>query len=544
MKYFSCLIALSVIFLQSCKNFNSEISEVKLIPVKNGDVYEYIDRDGKIVINPQFADATVFRDGVALVSNSGDHPKWGYIDENGKYLINPTYKDATIFSEGLAWVVAENSAPKAINLKGEIKITLLDALKVRAFKEGLAAFSVADSGGEKWGYVNTDGTIKINPQFFLASDFSDGKAGVKNKEGKCGFIDKDGKIVINYQFDDARRFRNKFAVVAFGGKCGVIDQNGKYTINPQFSEIYDDNGLFVTKQDGKYGWCDNGGKIIINPQFEDVSFFVNNDLAPVKSGNSYGYVNNEGKMMINCQFDEAGCFNGGLACVKSGGKYGFIDKNGKYVINPQFDRVAFDYYYYITGGATSHGEIETDYFNIDAIVGRIRKDVTDKDVAGLNLKTPISAVMSKYNKSQDDFSKYSSETVLINNEKLSNDASMSFYVLGSPWIKSSSGWYGYNYDFKSDYVPVGFAYKIFLKNKAKGKGRDIVKGIRDIFSGYVTDESKSKDNVVALKNSSQYVFIVDESKSNDIIVVVEPLSNFEVAGDSDAAEPVIDKTSY
>jgi hypothetical protein len=62
--------------------------------------------------------------------------------------------------------------------------------------------------------------------------------------GKWGFIDKQGKLVINPQFDRAENFVDGLAPVRIGdektGKWGFIDKQGKLVINPQFDEIVAD----------------------------------------------------------------------------------------------------------------------------------------------------------------------------------------------------------------------------------------------------------------------------------------------------------------
>ena len=57
--------------------------DISLIPVENGDEFQYIDKEGKIVINPQFSTATVHRDGIALVRTTGKKALWGYNKEEG-----------------------------------------------------------------------------------------------------------------------------------------------------------------------------------------------------------------------------------------------------------------------------------------------------------------------------------------------------------------------------------------------------------------------------------------------------------------------------
>lgn len=97
--------------------------------VKLSGKWGYIDRTGRIVINPQFEEAGDFSEGLARVKVGG---KWGYIDRTGRFLINPQFEEAGDFSQGLA----------------RVKL------------------------GGKWGYVDRRGEVVISPQFSEASDFS------------------------------------------------------------------------------------------------------------------------------------------------------------------------------------------------------------------------------------------------------------------------------------------------------------------------------------------------------------------------------------
>ncbi len=359
---FKLMLAAIATMLASCGGGDKNIASVKLIPVKMGEQFQYVDIEGKIVINPQFKEASIFRNGLALVQTSGENPKWGFIGEDGKFTIAASYVSATVFEEDLAWVVSENAAPTCINTKGEIKFILKNAKVVHTFSDGLAGFKEVNKEGEvKWGFVDKTGKVIINTQFASIGTFVNGKCPVSNKEGKWGFIDKQGKILINYQFDNANSFFDGFAVVKSDNKAGVIDESGKYKINPQFSGIQNDGNLFLINQDNKYGWADKEGKIIINPQFESAFPFTNNNLAAVQSGNSFGYIDKEGKIVINPQFDMALPFNGKLAVVVSSDKIGFIDNEGKYVINPQFDGVSKDLIEYFKSGNSYYNSVSSYY---------------------------------------------------------------------------------------------------------------------------------------------------------------------------------------
>ncbi len=337
-------------------------SMLKLFPVKIGTSFGYINREGKILINPQFNDATIFREGLALVKSSTDDPKWGFINEAGKYIISPIYNQATVFSDGLAWVVAENESPTAIDKQGNIKFTMTEAVEVNIFKEGLASFAILDNYEKKWGFVDKTGKIVIAPQFSEVGIFSEGQCSFKNGDRKWGYIDKKGNITINPQFDEADNYINGNAVVKTGGKSGVINAKGLYTVNPIYKTVMNDRSICLTELDGKWGWCDIEGKTIINNQFKEAYLFLESDLAPVKIGNKFGYINKEGKIVINPQFETALSFNGNLAMVETSNKIGFINNEGKYVINPQFDATSVDVILYLfRNDFSSNMTVKTEY---------------------------------------------------------------------------------------------------------------------------------------------------------------------------------------
>ena len=70
-----------------------------LVSVEQNDKVGFIDKAGKQVIPPRYADAQPFSEGLAAVRIKG---KYGYIDRSGKMVIPPQFEDAGPFSEGLA----------------------------------------------------------------------------------------------------------------------------------------------------------------------------------------------------------------------------------------------------------------------------------------------------------------------------------------------------------------------------------------------------------------------------------------------------------
>ncbi len=507
-------------------------SSVNLIPVSAGDNsssngnFQYINKEGKTIINPQFEDAGIFRDGLALVRTAGDSPKYGFINEDGKFAINANYKYATSFNDGLAWVVKENSAPEAITKDGKIAFTLKQADEVHIFSEGLAAFSVIDTSGSKWGFVDDNGTIAINPQFSRCGIFSDGLCPVENSEGKWGYVDKKGTLKIPYQFQSADKFENDMAVVESGDKYGVIDDDGKFIINPQFTFMVSDGDLFKVYQDKKWGWCDDEGKFVINAQFETALNFGKADLAAVKTGKEYGYVDREGKFVINPQFKEALPFVDGLAAIENGnGEIGFIDKKGNFVINPQYKRITQDYANYAYGNITSFFSVETDLFDISALTSRINLESPE----GLTNTSTMGDAAVKFGKPASSFSLYSTEHQMLNSSNLNRNISLDFFIFGDASKDQvvSSGYYQYSQKvFNSDAPITGFAYRFNLTGKGYSKGKSVLEAVDNLVTaaGFTKDQSQSSINDsggygVFNKSGKQ---IITRWENNYVILISSP----------------------
>lgn len=511
---------LSLILLLSSCNFN-KTNKIDLIPYLDNGLYGYFDFEGKIVITPQFKQATVFRDGLALVQADGDENLWGFIDSSGKYVIKPEYKDATVFNEEIAWVVSENSAPKAINTKGEFLFTLKDANKVRYFSNSLAAFSVvnSDDNTEKWGFVDLKGNQKIIAQFDKVGYFSENLCAVRNTSGKWGYIDNTGKLIINYQFDDALGFIDGNATVSLDGKYGIINNSGGYIINPQYSGIFNDGEFYKIIQDKKHGWVDKEGKYFINPQFDDAILFLGNDLSPVKISKDWGYVNKEGKIIINGQFQRAFPFIGDKAIVKLGDSYGVIDKEGKYVVNPQFKDIGSDLIMYLLKPIVQgciKSEIETDFINLDGVLSAVNFEKPEN----ISFDYDFYSILKKLNLSPDSFEYNKNDNYLFTNKKINNDVSYSFSIEGKIKLMNDD-----TYEFYiSKEKPLSFKYEIYLGGgKAYGRAESIQKELELKIDNYsLIKKGFISGRYISIFRGTKSTVMIGNYNSNMIFVKILP----------------------
>jgi hypothetical protein len=147
----------------------------------------FIDRTGKLVIEPRFEEVGLFSEGLARASifERGEE-KFGFINRNGEWSIRPIFNtdgdfhNSNDFSDGLAGftenlnpTVTEQEKFAYINSAGEV-VLQTDFFSARPFHEGLAA--VYDD--DRWGFINKSGALLIPARFRWVGDFSEGLAPV------------------------------------------------------------------------------------------------------------------------------------------------------------------------------------------------------------------------------------------------------------------------------------------------------------------------------------------------------------------------------
>jgi hypothetical protein len=350
------LIALTLgacLLCASCGGGPKEAAPPKLFPVKVGSKYGYINREGKIVVPPQYEYAGPFSEGLAPVNIGGGNKVdfmgkpfdgvWGFIDEKGDIVLNPVYDfvyfDFTTpgFEEGKC-IVSLDDKVGFIDDTGAMVITLKGDFKESyGFSEGLAAVCCNVKDGEaKWGYLNEMGWV-IAPQFDRATPFREGLALVV-MDDKYTFIDKQGALVVKWFDGPAGFFSEGLAPAAVNEKWGYIDREGRFVIKPQFEEAYSfHEGLAAVEAGGRTGYINPDGKFVIAPQFDKTASVFgwkrfNEGRAPVNVGGKFGFIDREGALVIQPQFEGVGEFGGGLAGVLfDNGKNGYVTAAGKIV---------------------------------------------------------------------------------------------------------------------------------------------------------------------------------------------------------------------
>ncbi len=193
-------------------------SQYKVFQDKTTGFYGYKYND-EVVIPATLYETWGFSEGLARIR---DRQKYGFIDKTGKVVIEPIYSDARDFHEGYAivkenrWIFIDKTGAR---LSGPWS-------GAKDFSEGLAA--VYDGGKELWGFIDKSGNLKIPAEFYKVSSFHDGVCAVKYNSyayATWGYIDKEGEIVIPFEYDNAGDFENGKASVKQNGSWFQIYKN-------------------------------------------------------------------------------------------------------------------------------------------------------------------------------------------------------------------------------------------------------------------------------------------------------------------------------
>lgn len=258
---------------------------------------------------------------------------WGFIDFDGKTVISPQYNKVSDVFEDVFFAQLPTFESGLRNINGD---WLIEPRKLLSFNNFCSGYAII-SDHKMQGITDIKGNITDLSSYNLR--FITDELICAQKNDKFGYIDFKGNIVIDFKYDSALFFNDGLAQVSLPGNnfWSFINKNGEIVISGnilrcgRFSE-----GKLSVQIDGKYSFIDISGKTVLPGVFEYAGDFFDG-LAPVEINNMYGYINHEGEFVIKPKYSYASNFKNGTAVVFDKNiRYGFINTQGQYIIAPQF----------------------------------------------------------------------------------------------------------------------------------------------------------------------------------------------------------------
>ena len=532
------LFFISILLLQCSK----EPSFESLVPYQKEEnsYWGYVNFEGKVIISPRFKDLPgLFYEGYAIIETSDGSVD--YINKSGEEY-ERNYIEATDFQEGIAFAIKEDEYPCVLNPKLEEVKALEKVDEIYIPSEGMICFK--NTRG-KWGFMNTDFNVVIEPVYDDAYSFSDGLAWIKKIE-----------------IDTTNEIKTEKVLLGFIDKEGneVIKPTNNLSIVLSFSE-----GMAAYSDGYEWGWgfIDKSGKKVIRAktEWQHVTDF-NEGVASVEVNGFWGLINKKGEMILNCKYNNPLYFFNGLAAVEKDDKIGFINQKGKWIIEPEYDNIllAFshpraivekdNYFIFInkSGNPTSNSEfynidfsteknisVKSDFFDIEPILDTLFPDIKSGSINGMTASTPLSDIMkinqlNNNNLPEDSWDKYLDLDNIYIGDEIEISTTLYFNKNVSVPIKQYTSYYswwyyeeivGYKPNIQAQLNSV--SYEIELSGRKEGKAVKLAKGLKRLFEqyNYSLNEDSSSDEKYILNGPDSVIEVTINFKENNINVSID-----------------------
>ncbi|MGE5328214.1 MAG: WG repeat-containing protein [Deltaproteobacteria bacterium] len=188
------------------------------VTIAQSDKYSIVNEEGKKIFETN-SSIYNFNQGLAtLIQEAGGKTLYGYINKDGKIVIKPQFQYAKDFENGKAIVITADDKTAVIDKTGTI-IKTFD-YKIDAINQDIAVFY--DKNKDKYGYTDLKGNILIEPKYTQANPFEEGYAVVNNAQesydNEFGLIDSNGKFIIEPKYNYIKRIGKDLYAVSLSDK--------------------------------------------------------------------------------------------------------------------------------------------------------------------------------------------------------------------------------------------------------------------------------------------------------------------------------------
>jgi hypothetical protein len=338
----------------------------ELWPISVEGKWGYIDASGAVKIEPQYANAASFSEGLALVSVFGtseadeafDRTYDGFIDKSGKFIIPAEFPSFytkredwdhysySSFSDGVAIVSdgTNSDGPHGLIDRNGKLIVPMKFSSLSDFGDGLCIAEIrGDSGRVKRGYLDYKGQYAFQPKKFLyGTEFSEGRARivVRDKNGDQEvLVDRQGnKIVGPEEYSSIDGIVGGLCLVAKADKVGLIDGKGQVAVplgEYEHISVPHPGSTYIGEKKGVFYAIGPGGKSSKLPDFGTEPLGYQGDLIWIQPNGKNGYVKPDGTVVVEPIFEDLSPFEGELAKFHNGAEQGYVNRSGKIVWSTQ-----------------------------------------------------------------------------------------------------------------------------------------------------------------------------------------------------------------
>jgi len=281
------------------------------------------------------------------------HGLHGFLDKHGKIVIEPKYTSTDRFREGKTWVIypsGKHYGLSYIDLTGKeiYKIPIHYYEKDYLIKDSDIDFLCNHDTKEDvlwWIQRPMDfSTLNFNFSRFIEKEIKASKFIYHFKyQGKYGIIDTNMVLKVPVSLDDIdpeyKYSGQGMERVQYRGKYGYISPfTGELIVPFEYTDTRKPtNGLFWVKKNGKWGAIDKTGKLHIQHLYDEATGFTAENRSAVAINGKFGHIDKSGKVRTPLKYDFASYYNHGISMIRIHDKYGYMDTTGHFITEIIYD---------------------------------------------------------------------------------------------------------------------------------------------------------------------------------------------------------------
>lgn len=258
----------------SSENFIVAAKEDEHNNVKMG----YINKNGKVLIEPEYSAAWRFNNGRGLVKTKNNQNL--IIDKNGKVIKKLKYEEVSPDEKNKTFLFTDDrNLFGYLDENGDI---LIEPSFINAFhfKDGMAIVKTYDSSSQsdRWGVIDKEGNFRLRPDFSYISYLGKGlfeasKDEIENSKiyGKKAIIDKDGRQLTDFEYynielNEMKVKGESHISVSDGNKTFLLDMKGKKVSNiaavDGVGQMFLNGNIIKISIDDRFSYCNKEGEVI------------------------------------------------------------------------------------------------------------------------------------------------------------------------------------------------------------------------------------------------------------------------------------------
>ena len=190
---------------------------------------------------------------------------------------------------------------------------------------------------KKWGLINTEGKIVVDPIYEAIGEFEHYGYAVMQRQGGVGLIDQSTNEVIRPIYEDIKVLDEDLVAVMDQGQWMVINFEEKIVLEKGYTRVHVWEGEYLAfLKNNKWGLALKDGIVITEPAYDGLKL-LDNGYFETQIDEGKGLLSPDGVVLIPPKFKEVNILSDNLFLFKDNRRWGGVDGTGQIVFDASYD---------------------------------------------------------------------------------------------------------------------------------------------------------------------------------------------------------------